>query len=268
MRKPIGLQLYPFREALAADFEGSLARIADIGYVAVEFLGLHGHSPESVAQIVDALGLRVCASHFSPPTDETVESVVAEARILGYTIPVVNTDRATLETEEQVRETAAHLQRGAELLRERGLRLALHNHWWEFRSRVAGHFAYDVIMERAPDLFSELDIYWAAYGGNTDAAEVVAAHRDRIPLLHVKDGTLADTGAHTPVGSGALDIPSIIAAADPAVVEWLIVDLLEDPDADMFESARESYRYLSTEGLAEGRRQAGNSGPSAPVGFR
>jgi sugar phosphate isomerase/epimerase len=253
MGKPIGLQLYPFREALAADFERSLARIADMGYVAVEFLGLQGHSPESVAPIVDKLGLRVCASHVSPPTEETVESVVEEARVLQYTMPVANTDRATLEAEQQVRETAAHLQRAAALLKERGLRFALHNHWWEFRSRVGGRFAYDVIMEQAPDLYSELDVYWAAYGGNTDAVEVVAAYRDRIPLLHVKDGTLEDSGAHTPVGSGALDIPAIIAATDPNVVEWLIVDLLEDPEADMFESARESYRYLTAEGLAEGR---------------
>lgn len=254
MRKPIGLQLYPFREALAADFEGGLARIADIGYVAVEFLGLHGHSPKSVAHTVDRLGLRVCASHVSPPIEETIESVLEEARVLQYTIPVTNTDRAALEAEQQVRETAAHLQQAAQLLKERGLRFALHNHWWEFRNRVGGRFAYDAIMEQAPTLYSELDVYWAAYGGNTDAAQVVATYRDRIPLLHVKDGTLADTGAHTPVGSGALDIPGIIAAADPSLVEWLIVDLLEDPDADMFESARESYRYLTAEGLAEGRR--------------
>ncbi len=32
------------------------------------------------------------------------------------------------------------------------------------------------------------------------------------------------------------------------------MDLHEDPHANMFESARESYRYLTTEGLAEGRR--------------
>jgi sugar phosphate isomerase/epimerase len=253
MRKPIGLQLYPFREALAADFEGSLARIGDIGYVAVEFLGLHGHSPESVAHVVDKLGLRVCASHVSPPTEETVESVVEEARVLQYTIPVANTDRATLEAEQQIRETAAHLQRAAALLKKHGLRFALHNHWWEFRTRVGGRFAYDVIMEQAPDLYAELDVYWAAYGGNTDAAEVVAAYRHRLPLLHVKDGTLENTRAHRPVGSGALDIPDIIAAADPSVVEWIIVDLLEDPEADMFESARESYHYLTAEGCAEGR---------------
>lgn len=254
MRKPIGLQLYPFREALVADFEAGLARIAEIGYVAVEFLSLHGRSPESVAQVVDTLGLKVCASHVPSPTEETVESVVKEARVLQYTISVANTDRATLETEEQLTETAARLQEAAELLKGRNLRFALHNHWWEFRSRVAGRFAYDIIMEQAPDLCAELDVYWAAYGGNTDASEVVATYRDRIPLLHVKDGTLEDTGAHTPVGSGALDIPAIVAAADPDVVEWLIVDLLEDPEADMFESARESYRYLTAEGLAEGRR--------------
>ncbi len=252
--KPISLQLYPFRDALAADFEGSLVRIADIGYVAVEFLGLHGHSPEQTARIVNELGLRVCASHIPIPTEGTIEFVADEARLLQYRFAVVNTDRATLGTEDEVRQTAARLQRAANLLKRRGLRLAVHNHWWEFRSRVAGRFAFDVIMEQAPDVCSELDVYWAAYGGDTDAAEVVSTYKDRIPLLHVKDGMLEETGAHRPVGSGELDIPAIIAAADPGVLEWLIVDLLEDPHADMFESARESYRYLTTEGLAEGRR--------------
>ncbi len=141
MREPIGLQLYPFREALAADFEESLARIADIGYVAVEFLGLHGHSPESVAHIVDKLGLGVCASHVSLPTERTAGSVLEEAPCLRYTIPVANTDRTALVSEEQVRKTAAQLQKAAELVKERGLRLALHNHWWEFRSRLAGRCA-------------------------------------------------------------------------------------------------------------------------------
>jgi len=54
------------------------------------------------------------------------------------------------------------------------------------------------------------------------------------------------------VGSGDLDIPAIMRAADPAVLKWVIVDLLEHPHADMFGSARESYCYLIVEGLAAG----------------
>jgi len=74
----------------------------------------------------------------------------------------------------------------------------------------------------------------------------------RIPLLYIKDGALGEPPGHAPVGSGDLDIPAIMRAADPAVLKWVIVDLLEHPHADMFGSARESYCYLIVEGLAAG----------------
>ena len=252
--KPIGLQLYPFRAALAADFAGSLARIADIGYVAVEFLGLHGHAPAQAAAIADRLGLRTCASHLPLPEGAALQEAMDEAEVLRHTFPVANSSREDCATRETVEALAARLQRAAVFFRQHGMCFALHNHWWEFASIIAGRFAWEVIMEQAADLSAELDTYWCAHGGQTDPAGIVASYRSRIPLLHVKDGVLGETPKHTPVGSGDLDIPTIMQAADPAVLEWVIVDLVEDPEADMFESARESYRYLTAEGLATGRR--------------
>jgi hypothetical protein len=41
--KAIGLQLYTVRAALEADFDGTLARVAAIGYREVEFAGYFGH---------------------------------------------------------------------------------------------------------------------------------------------------------------------------------------------------------------------------------
>jgi sugar phosphate isomerase/epimerase len=251
--KPIGLQLYPFREALAADFRGSLGRIAETGYVAVEFLGLHDHSPAEVADITSKLGLQTCASHCALPEDGALDDVIHEAEVLQHSFPVANSSREDCATEEAVEALSRRLQDAASSLRQHGLCFALHNHWWEFASSIAGRSAWEVVMELAPDLSAELDIYWCAHGGRTDPAAIISSYRPRIPLLHVKDGTLGETPGHTPVGSGDLDIPAIISAADPAVVKWLIVDLLEDPQADMFESASESYRYLVGEGLAFGR---------------
>jgi sugar phosphate isomerase/epimerase len=252
--KPIGLQLYPFREALAADFAGSLARIADIGYVAVEFLGLHGHEAAEVARLTSHLGLGICASHIALPDGQTSADALQEAHVLEHTFPVVNSSREDCATREAAEALAARLQAAAALFRQQGMSLALHNHWWEFASRLDGRFAWEIFMGRAPGLSGELDTYWCAYGGKTDPAALIASHRSRLPLLHIKDGTLGETPGHAPVGSGDLDIPATIAAADPAVLKWVIVDLLEDPQADMFESARESYRYLTLEGLASGRR--------------
>jgi len=252
--KPIGLQLYPFREALAADFAGSLARVADIGYVAVEFLGLHGHEAEEVADLLSRLGVEVCASHTPLPDAQTPTGVLREARVLGHSFPVVNSSRDDCATRETAEALAARLQAAAAVFGQHGMSLALHNHWWEFASCIDGRFAWEIIMEQAPDLSGELDIYWCAYGGKTNPVALIASYRPRLPLLHVKDGTLGETPGHAPVGSGDIDIRAAVEAADPAVLKWVIVDLLEDPQADMFESARESYRYLTVEGLATGRR--------------
>jgi len=46
------------------------------------------------------------------------------------------------------------------------------------------------------------------------------------------------------VGQGKMNIPAVIKAADPEVLEWLIVEL-DACDTDMTTAVRESYEYLS-----------------------
>lgn len=124
-------------------------------------------------------------------------------------------------------------------------------HGWEFH-QVNGHLVYDIVLEAAPDIFSELDVYWAAHAGQ-DAAKVVGAHKARLPVLHIKDGLLEKDGPMTAVGSGKLDIPAIVGAADPNVLQWLIVEL-DACATDMTEAMRQSYTYLTGQGLAAGNK--------------
>ena len=42
---PIGLQLYSVRDAMAADFEGTLKAVKSMGYDGVEFAGLFNKDP-------------------------------------------------------------------------------------------------------------------------------------------------------------------------------------------------------------------------------
>ena len=55
------------------------------------------------------------------------------------------------------------------------------------------------------------------------------------------------------VGSGKVDVPAVIGAADPGTVEWLVVEL-DACATDMMTAIRESYEYLIGNNLAEGRR--------------
>ena len=69
--------------------------------------------------------------------------------------------------------------------------------------------------------------------------------------MHIKDGPLERDKAHVAVGDGRMDIAGIIAAADPDVLEWLIVEL-DACDTDMMTAVEGSYRYLTQQGLAAG----------------
>ena len=55
------------------------------------------------------------------------------------------------------------------------------------------------------------------------------------------------------VGSGKNNIREIIAAADPKVLRWLVVEL-DRCDTDMTTAVAESYKYLVSNKLAEGNK--------------
>ena len=59
----IGLQLYTVRDLLDKDFEGTLERIAQIGYTNMEFAGYYNRTPEQVRAILDRLKLVSTSSH-------------------------------------------------------------------------------------------------------------------------------------------------------------------------------------------------------------
>lgn len=253
--KPIALQLYTVRELMQSDLRGTIERVAEIGYVGVECSGLPGMSNEEAAAFLAEVGLQVSSIHAGLPTHGNADEIATQCRTLGCSDVVVGFGPDRMATLEETQRCAAELQLAAEAMKPRGIQVSFHNHWWEFSTAFDGKTAYEVLLEEAPDIGSELDIYWCQYGGG-DPVAVLQRHKARIPLLHVKDGPL--TGGdhpdpHTAVGKGKLDIPAIIAATDPEVCSWLIVELDHCLD-DMLTASAESYEYLVGHGLARGRR--------------
>ena len=62
-RFKIGLQLYSVRDEMAKDLEGTLKRVADMGYDCVEFAGYFDHTAEDIKAICDKLGLEIPSVH-------------------------------------------------------------------------------------------------------------------------------------------------------------------------------------------------------------
>jgi sugar phosphate isomerase/epimerase len=66
--KNVGVQLYTVRTDLEKDFDGTLARVAAIGYKEVEFAGYFKHSAEQVHDALKKHGLTSPAAHVDYPT--------------------------------------------------------------------------------------------------------------------------------------------------------------------------------------------------------
>lgn len=252
MTKPLSVQLYSLREESKNDFMGVLRKVAEIGYKGVEPAGLYGYSPEEVRRTVEDLGMVVSSNHGPWPNPDNLQEVIDVAGALGTRLVVSGFGPEEFKSLDSIKKTADTLNSMTETLSKAGLTLALHNHWWEFLE-VEGRLAYDILMEQCPRLACEIDTYWASNFGVLNPAEQVARYAKRTPLMHIKDGPLVKDKAHVAVGQGKMDIPAVIAAADPNVLQWLVVEL-DQCDTDMTQAIADSYQYLTSRGLGQGTK--------------
>jgi len=251
MAAEIALGLYSLREACEADLAGTLRQVAAIGYAAVELIALPGSTPTQVGHTAHDLGLRVCGHFAEVPTRKTLPAAVAEAVALGYQFLTGEVGAQEMQDLAQLKAAAARVQDVAAGLKSQGITLCLHNHDEQYRYRLDGRYPYQVLADLAPAAMFEFDTYRAAFGG-ADPVPAAAALRRRIPLVHAKDGSLEQETVDTAVGAGRVDVAGVIRAVDPAVLQWVVVEL-EDCATDKLEAVRQSYDYLTSRGLARGR---------------
>lgn len=245
---PVSVQLYSLRAESEKDFNGVLTALADAGFDGVEPYNLFGLTPAQFRKRVEALGMRISSSHYPfanrTPVNETVD-ILGE---LGLRRAIGGYAPADFETVEAVKRTADSVNRLIDELSAAGVSLALHNHWWEFNV-LDGQPAYHLFQKLVPDVEFELDTYWAANFGACDPAKELSRIRSRTPLLHLKDGPLIKGEPMVALGQGRQDLKRILAAADPDVLEWGIVEL-DACATDMLTAVTESHTWLVNNRLA------------------
>jgi sugar phosphate isomerase/epimerase len=248
-RDQISLQLYTVREHTARDMPGTLRRLAEIGYTAVELAGFGGLTPRELRGNLDELGLRASGAHVPLDAWETdPSSVIADMHTIGSShaiVPIAPPDRRA--TEDSVARLADSFNRWGGLCRAEGLTFSYHNHDFEF-APLGDATMWDVLVrETDPDLVHlELDLYWIKYGG-TDPETVLRDVGDRVPLVHLKDMAPDETRSDLPVGEGTMPWPQLLAAADKKNVEWFVAEQDNPRDAlEDVEISLKSMRDLST----------------------
>jgi sugar phosphate isomerase/epimerase len=244
MTPQIALQLYTVREPLKTDLVGTLRRVAEMGYTAVETAFWEPEvTPQDARRLLDEFGLRVMSVHCDLPLGDKRDNALALADIYGCDRLVWHgwPRDPRYSSLEGIDSLVNDYNTANQAVQAAGLKLGLHNHWWECEL-VNGVRPYQVLLERCdPSIFFELDTYWATVGG-ADPVAVLGEMGARAQLLHIKDGPANSQDAlKVAVGTGAMDIPALLAAANHA--EWLVVEL-DDCATDIRDAAAESYRYL------------------------
>lgn len=237
----LSVQLYTVREALRRDFDATLARIAAYGYRQVEPFDLLGMLDKLRAGL-PAHGLAAPTTHARVLSADDQDEVFAAARALGVgTVIDPFTEPARWQSAAGITEIAAGLNAAAERARPYGLRVGYHNHHFELESRIDGRHGLEVLAERLdPAVVLEVDTYWA-YAGGADVPALLARLGERVVAIHVKDGDGSlNTSTQVPVGSGALPVGEILAAAPSA----LLVVELDDSAGDLIEAVGASREFL------------------------
>jgi sugar phosphate isomerase/epimerase len=250
--KPISLQLYTLRENSQKDFRKVLEQVAEIGFKGVEPAGLYGMTPREFRTLVNDLGMIVSSSHGPWASPDNLQEVIDTAGELGTELVSSGFGADAFSSMDAIKNTADMVNGMYETLSKSGLTLFLHNHWWEFEE-IEGDLAFRHLAKLCSGVQFEIDTYWAANFGKVDPVAIVNEYADRAPLLHIKDGSLVKDELQLPLGCGKMDVPAVIAAANPAVLQWLVVEL-DNFGGEMLSAVEESYKYLVEKGLGMGRK--------------
>jgi sugar phosphate isomerase/epimerase len=213
----IGVGLFTLPKSLAADFDGTLAMLAGLGYQEVELFGPYPFSTDAAKQGWSA-ATKMLGFAGSGFFGRTTRQVRASLDRHGLTSPSMHVELDTLSNRlEQIGEAAREIgwryagiasipeerrrtlddyRRMADELNAIGLRakplgfkVLYHNHGYGL-TPMEGQIPARVLFDRLdPSVVAlEMDIFWTVAGG-ADPVELLDAYPRLYRLMHVKDMT-------------------------------------------------------------------------------
>ena len=251
----MALQLYTVRDAVAKDLEGTLAKLAALGYNELEIYGydgtFFGKKPAEFKAILANTGIKVASSHHltglalktKGSLTDGWDKAVEDLHFLGAKYMAC----AYLFDNERTPEIYASLpdllSRSGEKTAAAGIGFAYHNHDFEFE-KYNDTLVYDHLIKNTPAnlVNMELDLYWISKAGH-DPVAYFEKYPGRFPLWHVKDME-AGTGDITEVGHGTINFDNIFAAREKAgLKKWFVEQ--DTTKGEIFESIKSSHDYLA-----------------------
>jgi sugar phosphate isomerase/epimerase len=231
----LAIQLYTFR-TLDESPDATIDRLADGPYGGVEFAGLDGSDPETVASALDDGRIAPVSAHVDANRIESDPGAVVDryGRIGCDRIVVPSIGQDAFVTIDAARDAGSRLASLAERLGSADLHY--HNHGFEFAD-PGSEAAFDAFAAAADDIGLEIDTGLANHAG-ADPVALLERYGDRVDLVHLTDSRPGDA-LHADLGTGTVDLDGCVAAAASAGVDWLVFEhgLTDDPVAAAADAA-------------------------------
>ena len=229
----IGVQLYTLRAAMRQDPEGTLARIAEIGFTEVEWWGQWGRTPAQLRALLDTHGLTSPAAHIDPRElqPDRRAALLDAAATMGHRHLIVAWTPPDQRSADDFKRLAALLSDAGHAGASVGIRTGYHNHDFEF-ARHADATLLDVFLaESDPAVVDfEMDCYWTVKAGRSPLVEL-RRYADRCTHLHIKDSSGPPDHRQVDVGAGVIDWRAIIDFGTQHRVRHVFVEHDEPTDA-------------------------------------
>jgi len=258
--KVVGLQLYSLRDSLPKDVKGVIEKVAQAGFKEVETYGFSvkdqfwGLTPQEFKSILDANGLKAVSGHYSlgsylvdDNTDELKASIAA-AKVLGseyVTIPWL--DQGIRKNADDYKKLAIKINKAGQMCKDAGIRLAYHNHNFEFDKQGDSN-GYEILLTGTDKSLVdfELDLYWVVRSGR-DPIKLFKENPGRFTMWHVKDMDKSKKELNTEVGKGSINFKSIFAAAKLSGMKHFFVEHETNYQPNPIESVKASCEYIKKE---------------------
>ncbi|WP_081210288.1 sugar phosphate isomerase/epimerase family protein [Salegentibacter sediminis] len=256
--KALGLQLYSLRDLLKKkDLENIISKISQVGIKEIETYGYSrkalfwGHEARDFKQMLSDYGLNSPSGHYSGGDYLTGEKNISDFKYILDAANTMNQKYVIIpgipgslqQSLDGFKQTAKKLTEIGEMCRKQGLKLAYHNHAFEFKDFQGRNGMEIFLTEIDKDLIDfELDIYWVVRAG-IDPVKLFKKHPGRFKLWHIKDMMKLDESLNTEIGNGSINYKELITYAQTSGLEHLIIEQ-ENFEIDPFESLSKSYDYI------------------------
>ncbi|WP_293786157.1 sugar phosphate isomerase/epimerase [uncultured Pedobacter sp.] len=259
-KRVVGLQLYSLRDELPKDVKGTIAKIAKAGFKEVETYGFSikdqfwGLTPREFKALLDANGLKAPSGHYglgtylSDGNTTELKAAIAAAKVLKseyVTIPWLDT--GLRKNAEDYKKIATRINEAGKMCKAAGIRLAYHNHNFEF-DKVGNTTGYEILLKGTDRKLVdfELDLYWVVRSGN-DPLKLFKENPGRFTMWHVKDMDKANPALNAEVGTGSINFKPIFAQAKLSGMKHFFVEHETNYKPNPMESVAASCAYIKKE---------------------